>query len=140
MTTRMPDHVVRHLITQGRLDSDGVGRRARLRACRRCGQFTATGLDHDRVAMRAIVDLAPLNPAGELVALLTGRRTYLLGFENNAYRIDIRWPESIAARPAGTLRNCDVVAEHKCNAKQLAHIESRIELVTLRNEAVECPF
>lgn len=140
MTTRMPDHVVRHLIAQGHLDTDSVGRRARLRTCHDCGHLVVTGLDHDRTALRATVDLAPLNPAGELTALLAGRRTYVLGFTGSAYCIDIRWPESIAAKPAGTFPNCDVVAEHKCHARQLGTTESRIESVMTRSEADQCPF
>lgn len=100
---------------------DGVRRAARAAACRRCGVSVMRGLDADLAAAAVAVDVQPLSPAGELAALLAGRRTYALTWVAGRarYEIDVRFPDMIEFRPPGTVFNSDVVAGHVCHAPVL---------------------
>lgn len=100
---------------------DGVRRAARAAACRRCGVSVMRGLDADMAAAAVAVDVQPLSPAGELAALLAGRRTYALTWVAGRarYEIDVRFPDMIEFRPPGSVFNSDVVAGHVCHAPAL---------------------
>ena len=137
---RMPDHVVAHLVATGVLTPDGTTRRATPRPCPRCRRLVIVGLDDDRCAMTATVDPQPLTPAGELSALLTGRPTYTLTPQRNAYTLNRRDQFAIAAKPAGTLRNADVVAAHECGAPELDAAPTRIPPPMKQRTNTDCPF
>lgn len=130
----MPAHVVAYLVDLGRLDADGVTRRARLTRCRRCGAMVFAGLDHDKVALAVRVDPTPLSPVGELSALLTGRVTYELS-RGDGYRIDER-----RAGHIGKPTKADVVAEHACGANPLPDTRSRLKVAQRRDEDAPCPY
>lgn len=137
----MPAHVVEHLIAIGRMDRDGISRRARPHACPNCHALTIVGLDHDRSALTVRADPSPLSPAGELIALLTGRPTYSLHPHGNRYEINPRSQWAITSTPAGTLTSCDVVAAHQCHALDLETIQSQIPpLRSISTAATECPY
>lgn len=100
---------------------DGVRRQARAVECRRCGATVMRGLDGDALAAPVAVDVAPLSSAGELAALVAGRRTYALTWVPGRarYEIDIRFPDMIECQPPGTVMNSDVVSAHLCHAAPL---------------------
>ena len=104
----MPAWLRRALEVAGRLDADGVRRKARPGRCRECGAEILTGLDADRCAMPARVDPVPVDGWGEAVALLDGRASYELttGLELD-YRDDFR----ISAP-----RRYPVLVAHVCNS------------------------
>lgn len=79
------------------------------------------GLDADAAAAAVTVDVAPLSPAGELAALVSGRTTYALTWipGRGRYEIDIRFPDMIEHQSPGTVMNSDVVAKHVCHAPAL---------------------
>lgn len=139
----MPAHIVSHLIATGRVELDGATRRARVTSCRSCNAVVLAGLDHDKSAILVRVDPLPLAPAGELGALLTNRTTYRLTRGGEGYRIDWRSSLHIRSKPAGSLTNADVVAEHKCSAILPAncYMESRIPNRAINKELdAICPF
>jgi hypothetical protein len=142
MSTRepMPEHVRRYLELIGRIDADGITRKARIRFCNKCHAITIRGLDHNRCADTAIVDPAPLTVVSELEALLAGRSTYELNAAEGYYRIDVRWSWHIAGHPAG-MTNGDVVAEHKCpGTAPSSTLPSRIPpLRVLTSKEPSCP-
>ena len=137
---RMPDHLVTHLIATGVLTPDGVTRRARPRPCPRCQPLVLVGLDHARCALPPTTNPTPLTPAGELAALLTGRETYKLTPNRNAYELNWRDQHSIRAKPAGTLHGADIVATHQCGAPELDAAPSRIPPPLKRPANNDCPF
>lgn len=100
----------RKQLKDGVIDEDGTGRRARTMLCRRCGAPIFAGLDDDRTAFTARVDTNPLDVNGELVAVMTGRRTYRLSWRGR-YELDPRTAIEISAQPAGDV---EVLAEHRC--------------------------
>lgn len=105
----MPAWLRKHLVDTGVLTSSGLGRKAQLRRHRDCGLPTLLGLDADRCALEATCDLGELTPAGEVHALLDGRRTYEL---NARGELLARTRYDIARRPAGD--RVTVLAEHRC--------------------------
>lgn len=93
--------------------SDGrIGRKAREAKCQRCGSSVLCGLDGDRVAYVATVDPTPLTNAGELAALIAGKRTYTLSWCGDSYEIDLRTQFHIAGTSAEN--HGRVVADHVC--------------------------
>lgn len=94
----------------GLVDEDGTTRRARTLLCRRCGVPIFTGLDADRCAFTVRVDPGPIDARGELVAVMTGRRTYRLSWRGQ-YELDPRTEIEIAAQPPTEV---EVLAEHRC--------------------------
>lgn len=137
----MPPHVVAHLIATGRIDADGISRRAHATRCRSCGATVFIGLDDDKVAATARVDLVPLTPLGEVEVLLSGRRTYDLEYTSRGYRIDPRFAAHIKRAPAGSLAGVDVVAEHRCGAKAPSGGQSRVRSAQRPSQPDEpCPF
>lgn len=122
----MPDHVLAHLIRIGRLDDDGISRRAHARLCRACGAVTMAGLDDDKVAVTARVDPVPLSPLGEAQVLMSGRRTYALEYTSRGYRLDPRTAAHIRRAPAGSVPGIDVVGEHRCGAPAAPSAQSQV--------------
>lgn len=85
-----------------------------------CGAWTLLGLDADTLAHTAHVDPTPLTTDGELTALLSGRRTYLLtranGLGAGRLVLDDRDRWRTRGRPAGQAgTDYDVVPAHVCH-------------------------
>lgn len=106
-------------------DRDGAppgARYARPNLCT-CGTWTLLGLDGDVLATTARVDPTPLTAQGELVALLTSRRTLTLTREGRRLVLDDRDPWRTAGRPAGAPGAAyAVVPEHRCHQNLTAHL------------------
>lgn len=97
--------------------------------CRTCKAIVCTGLDADCCAGLADIDWTPLDAAGEITALLAGRRTYQLRREDNHLVILGRTVRIIRARPPGGIDWCgpyDVVPQHHCWAAPLPSIDTRL--------------
>lgn len=110
MTKTMPAWLADKLIDDGTMTSDRVTKHAKPRRCPDCHLFTLIGLDE--FPHRVAVDPQPTTSAGELFALLTGRRTFALDcgelYERTAGRL--------AYRPADTT---PVYASHQCGSPPL---------------------
>lgn len=102
----MPEWIRHHLTAMGRLNHDGVSRKARLRECRRCGGPVIVGLDHDPCGIPTTTDPTNLDQLAEMLAIALGRRTYSL---TGAPTLERRDPWSIAGR-----RRYPVLADHRC--------------------------
>jgi hypothetical protein len=138
----MPDHLVRHLIEIGRIDADGISRRAHATRCRKCTAVVLVGLDDDKCAAPVQVDPPPLTRIGEVTVLLAGGHTFDLTYTSRGYRIDPRRSWDIKAHPAGSVEGSDVVAGHRCGSDPPPSAQSRI---TKRSRALSdpnepCPF
>lgn len=103
-----------HLIRAGHLTEHGISRRARISTCPRCKQHTLRGLDGDTCAFDVTTDPHPLNPLGEALAHIEGRRTYALHHEARGYVLDPRDAAHIQHAPAGTRPREDILRDHKC--------------------------
>lgn len=122
----MPDHLVRHLIDIGRIDADGISRRAHATRCTKCAAVVMVGLDDDKVAAPVRVDPPPLTPLGEVQVLMAGGHTFDLTYTSRGYRIDPRRAARITAHPAGSRDGTDVVAGHRCGQPPALSAGSRI--------------
>jgi hypothetical protein len=80
-------------------------------ACQRCHRPVLTGLAE---GLHARVDLAPLDPTGEVQALLIGKWTYTLSRGELVYRD--------AGRITGGYLNGPILAEHRCDNARKANI------------------
>ena len=116
----MDQWLLDHLVRTGVLAPGGIGRRAHVRPCPSCRRWTFQGLDNDAVAAVAVVDIAPLNAFGELVALTAGLLTYNLAWRADRYEIDHRDLFKIKAQPPVETAGFDVVSQHKCGV-DIAH-------------------
>lgn len=118
-----------HLERTGRWNSDRVSRQAATAYCRGCGATLLVGLDAERCALPATVDLAPLSRQGEMIARLLDLRTYSLRWALDSLVLDQRNQWSIELAPAGT-KPYDVVAEHQCGVTlprlDTAHFSHRV--------------
>lgn len=56
--------------------AEGGRRAAKPLDCERCGAPVLRGDDHDECALVVTVDLDPVDPVGEMVAILDGRPTF----------------------------------------------------------------
>lgn len=113
----IPNWLAQHLVDQGRMDVNGVGRRARAKRCPQCRQYVLAGLDADLCAEAVMVDATALSALGEALALTGGRNTYALRRSLAGFRLDHRHRWEIASRPAGSPGiRYDVVARHECGA------------------------
>jgi hypothetical protein len=74
--------------------------------CRNCRQMILAGVDGPVAGLGAFVDDIPLTRSGELLAVLSGRRTYVVGIRGDLSRRD-RWMIRTAARDR-------VLPEHRC--------------------------
>lgn len=114
----VPQWLAQNLIDAGHWDVNGLGRNARGRRCRDCGDWVIAGWDADRCAGTAHIDPTPLTALGEAMALIDGRSTYMLRrHEGRTLRLDHRHRWAIASKPAGHPdQRGDIVAEHRCHA------------------------
>jgi hypothetical protein len=83
----------------------GVTRPATPVECRNCRQLILAGVDGDVAGLGAFVDDIPLTRSGELLAVLSGRRTYAVDIRGALSRRD-RWR---IRTPAAV-----VLPEHRC--------------------------
>lgn len=114
----IPDWLAKHLEDTGKLGRDRIGRAARAHRCKDCGHLILTGLDNDMCAGVAHADPIPLQPLGEALAQISGRRTYALHQTSGRLELVLRYDLQITGAPAGT-RPYDVLAEHTCDAVNL---------------------
>ena len=102
------------LRAKGIWNDDGVSRSARARRCKECAAVILVGLDGDRCGGVARVDLTPLTPLAEALAVSTlDLMTYRLRWSVDHYEIDPRWQWDTEGAPAapGTV---DVLPAHRC--------------------------
>ena len=111
MTAKMPAWLTRHLIQTGAMTEDRITKHAQHRRCPTCGLFTLVGLD-DLLPSRIAVDPLPTTSAGELFALLTGRRSFALDVDELYERTAGR----LLYRPADTH---PVYITHECHSLPL---------------------
>lgn len=118
----------RILEARGQWNSDGIARKARGRLCPKCGEPTMAGLDADLCAGVAVCNPQPLTPLGEVYALFAGLRTFTLEWLGGHYEINFRDEWRIKGMPAGSKKNVDVIAEHRCglqfNGNQVAESQT----------------
>lgn len=98
------------LVGKGVLSEAGLSRNAGIRACRKCRQACLAAIDCD--GLDAWLDPVPIHAAGELLALLDGRRTYSLHAGREVVRRDRHW---IRAYPAGAGQR-PAFAAHRCGS------------------------
>jgi len=94
--TKMPAWLTRHLIQTGAMTQDRITKHAQHRRCPHCGLFTLVGLDE--FPHRIAVDIMPTTSAGELFALLGGRRSFAL----DGTELYERTADRLLFRPADT--------------------------------------
>lgn len=94
-----------------------------------CGSPVLSGI-HE--SWSVLLDPEPVSQFGELEALLTGRRTYILTDEH-IYR---RNRCSIARDPTGTWGN--IHREHRCGSSAMQPASRRAD--TIAGESDDCPF
>lgn len=124
---RLPDWLVRRLEAAGVIDSaTGATRSARTAKCPVCQARVMRGLDADFGSMSADCDPEPLAPLGEALALMAGRRTYVLRWRGNRYELDQRDQFSIRGAPAGSKAGQDVLAGHVCGGPELPTTRTRL--------------
>lgn len=113
MTTTPPKWVIDKLITDGDLTPDKHTRKPQLRRCPACGVHVTAAI---RAMSNEIVrtDQAPTTSEGELIALMNGRRTFLV---SSFYGIEQRFEFDITGLPADKAGT--VHAEHRCHAPPL---------------------
>lgn len=133
-TKSIPEWLKQHLTDIGRLNTDGVSRRAKLRRCPRCNAPTVTGLDHQPCGVPVHLDPVPLTPAAELVAHRLGRRTFDL---TRTPTIDPRNPWNL------THREHLVLPHHYCRDGVPLRIDNtvlRLFVPTPPADTEEAPF
>lgn len=116
----------------------GGWRAASPRMCR-CGALVLVGPDADRGAGIATVDLTPLDPTGEALAVLAGRATYAATRPGNSVILTRR--SKYQSLPALSIP-CDIYPAHQCgNAIQDHLAPTRLVRPTTRKNADEpAPF
>jgi hypothetical protein len=112
--------------------ASGNSDRARPRHCPACNAPVLIGLDDTVAAFRAVVDPTPLDRAGEVQALITGRDTYRLT-EPPAPRLRRRDRWQILGRPADTTT---VLPAHACGAPLAPMPTPAVD----RSTASVCPY
>lgn len=93
---------------------NGISRRAKDRTCV-CGAAILVGLDAERCAGEAKVDVAPVTAVGEALAILSGRATYRL-YTAGRLELDHRSRWHITGDSAEAVT---VLAEHVCGSSPL---------------------
>lgn len=134
--TRLRDH----LIAAGAMTPDGTTRRAQPRRCRTCNAHVITGLDADRCALAVIADPTPLDAAGELLALVQGRRTFTLNHDSGRMVLNYRDDGRIRHRPPGG--DYDVLPAHVCGQPLPAVTSNTLPAASVAAlpEGAPCPF
>lgn len=87
----------------------GILRAASISVCQKCGAPILAGLDSDRCAIHAKVDITPVDELGETVALMQGRYTYDLIGNWQRKELEYRYSWNINAP-----RRYPVLVEHRC--------------------------
>lgn len=101
----------------------------------RCGQHILVGLDADRAAITAQLDPYPLTPAGEVWALVNGRRTWQL----NGTHLQPRDRWNIPGKPPNATRT--VLTWHHCNDPiPTQHRAAPRPTKPQPTEETQCPF
>lgn len=95
---------------EGFEDESGYSRRARAGRCDKCRAPIMAGLDGDLLAFTARCDPWPVDAQGELLALLTGRRTYRLRWSGR-YELD---PRTVIEIRGASTSDVEVLVEHRC--------------------------
>ncbi len=103
----MKPRVQAHLITQGVLTETGLTRTARPRRCPRCRAVVLACIDTNGID--AWTDPTPVDPHGELLAILAGRRTWHRTVTGGG--LAPRIAPTITAKPADRVT---VHVEHRC--------------------------
>lgn len=113
MTRTTPAWITQRLISDGDLTPDKHTRKPQRRRCPSCGVYVTAAI---RAMANDVIraDLAPTTSEGELIALMNGRRTFLV---TDFYGIEQRFEFDITGLPADRART--VHAEHRCHAPPL---------------------
>jgi len=113
MTPAPPAWILGKLIADGDLTPDKHTRKPRRRRCPACGAHVTAAI---RAMSNDVVrcDQAPTTSEGELIALMNGRRTFLV---SDFYGIEPRFEFDITGLPADKAGN--VHAEHSCHSPPL---------------------
>jgi hypothetical protein len=87
------------------------GRSAKSTICRKCGTPVLTGPDHDIAAIVVTVDVTPVDPDTELVAVRSGIRSFTARSAKGGIQLWYRdtWHRTPSANP--------VHLEHRCTYK-----------------------
>lgn len=112
MTTSMPRAVQERLINDGLMTEARITHHTQTRRCPTCGAWVLTALAAGFVTT---VDPTPLNPEGELLAVVGGRATY----RHAGRYLTRRFVLDIDMAPAGSSTTGDVVPSHVCGAPSL---------------------
>jgi hypothetical protein len=115
MTTNAYARQAAKKATEVKTGAPAGSRGARVVCCRNCAAPVFRGLDADLMALEVTLDVRPVNAAGELAALIEGRRTYELSWiaRPGRYEIERRDHFRISGRPPGT-SGIDVLTSHVC--------------------------
>ena len=116
-SSSLPSWLIDRLDRAGWIDAaTGAGRQARAARCPSCRAAVIRGLTAFPMAISVDADPAPLTATGEVLCLLVKRPTYELRYlSGGAYDLDTRDKWRRRERPAGTTKQVDVLAQHKCN-------------------------
>ena len=76
--------------------------------CRHCGARVYRGLDDDRIAMEAIVDIHPVDYLTEVTALLSGRHSYDLVRDRLYFRESVHYKNAARKYPVLISHRCKV--------------------------------
>lgn len=135
--------VRRQMVAAGYMDGPtGATRKARATRCRDCGKPVWQGIDKDWGGSVRTGDPGPLTPLGEAQAKFFGWNTLCLAWLFNRHDLYLRDQFMIAGTPAGTEKNRDILAEHKCDVSSAALSRGPTRLPTYEPEVVSdvCPF
>jgi hypothetical protein len=92
----------------------GILRTAHLSQCPKCRAPILRGLDAERAALLATVDIKPIDEIGEVIALTQGRHTYDLVGSRDRKELEYRYEWNIKSK-----RRYPVHAAHKCGTPPL---------------------
>lgn len=125
-----------HLEDTGVWNTDGVSVRGKVRR-HPCGRYVVVVLSDGMWPV--VVDITPLSPLGEALAVLAGRSTFALRDAGNRVEVDIRSAIEIKGSPAGTERY-DVVAAHECLSTELPSVPSQHRQRIEPTQCASAPF
>ncbi|MEU8035694.1 hypothetical protein [Streptosporangium sp. NPDC049078] len=110
-------------------------RAASISLCARCSKPILRGLDDERAALPARVDITPVDEFGEALALIQGRMTYDLIGGAQKKELELRYEWHIN-KP----RRYPVHAAHKCWTPPLATAPSQVPAILTEAETDDIPF
>ncbi|MGS2641698.1 hypothetical protein [Streptosporangium sp. G12] len=110
-------------------------RAAGISLCAGCQQPVLRGLDDERAALPARVDIAPIDEFGEALALIQGRMTYDLigGAQKKELELRYEWHINKA-------RKYPVHAAHKCGTPPLPSTPAQVPDILTEAENDDVPF